>query len=513
MRRKLSILLVILLLVGLIAGCSKTEVSKQDSQSTQTPTQVQTSKEPVTITWMVVSHPSYPYQEDWYAFKQIEKITGVKLKVEAYEGEGFTEKLQIKMASGGLCDVTSGMSRGTSIQYGAEGAFADLSKVMDKLTNFSKWIANGNEGFIKTFKLSDGSLYIFPLKGIAAIDQPAFTYRRDIFEKYGIKEPTTYEELYKVSKQFKEIYPKSTPFSFRYNVINITYYMSRQWNTGGVVYYNIPNDTFQCGYIEDNFKALIEWLRKMYAEELIPADFMSLNTPGWEQLVTNDLTFMCSDNILRIDTFNNQMRTSRPEFTMAYFTPPKGDVPTGVNKMFAALDGGGFCVAANSKNLDEALRVMDMFYIPEVADRLSYGEENVTYRMVDGKKRFIDGKGEYIDIYSVCQLYGLHTVGTYAVIDPYSEVGACGACDECNEGYEKVKNDILPYEPVVNFTGDMMKEVADLETIINTYAHEMIAKFILGTEPMSKWDSYIAEIKNLGCDKLVKYYNDTYKGK
>jgi putative aldouronate transport system substrate-binding protein len=508
-KRFFPVFFAILLSTCLLSGCTIGNVSSSDTQQTQT----QSAKEPVTLTWMVSSHPSYPYQEDWYAFKKIEEITGVKLKVEAYEGDGFTEKLQIKMASGGLCDVTAGMGRSTAIKYGEEGAFADLSQYMDKLPNFSKWISDGNEGFIKTFKTANQNLYIFPLKGIAAVDQAAFTYRRDIFEKYNLKEPTTYDELYKISKQLKELYPESTPFSFRYNLYNITGIMSRQWNTGGLVYYNIPNDTFQCGYIEENFKAMIEWFRKMYAEKLIPADFMSLNTPGWEQLVSNDLTFMCSDNILRIDTFNNQLRPNYPEFTMAYMTPPKGDVSTGVNKIIASLDSSGFCVASESANLNEALRVLDMFYIPEVADRLSYGEENVTYKLVDGKKRFIGEEGEFIDIYGVCQIYGLHTVGTYAVIDPYSEVGACGACDECNEGYERVKNDVLPYEPVVNFTGDTMKEVADLETIINTYAEEMIAKFILGTEPMSNWDNYVAEIKKLGIDKLVKYYNDTYKGK
>ena len=128
MKKSISVLLVVLLSLGLLTGCNTNNVSSSDSQSAQK----QANKEPVTLSWMVSSHPSYPYQENWYAFKKIEELTGVKLKVEPYEGDGFIEKLQIKMASGGLCDVTSGMSSSLSIQYGVEGAFADLSQSMDK---------------------------------------------------------------------------------------------------------------------------------------------------------------------------------------------------------------------------------------------------------------------------------------------------------------------------------------------------------------------------------------------
>lgn len=483
--------------------------SATTAATTAATTTIAASGEPVELSWMVSSHPSYPYQKDWFAFRQMEEMFNVKLNVEAVDGDSYAEKLQIKMAGGNLCDVTSGLSRSDSIMYGAEGAFADLNGYMDLLPDFAAWIADDHQSFIDSFKPSEGSLYIFPLKGISEVDQASFYYRADIFEKNNLSVPTTYTELYDVSVQLHELYPASNPFSFRYNLYNINNMMGVQWNTGGVVYYDYDHDDFRCGYTTENYQAMIQWFNKMYADKLIPADFMSINTAGWEQLVTNDLTFMCSDNCLRIDTFNNQMKNTG--FQLKYMTPPKGDVADGAALNAAAMDSSGFCVAANSKNLEAALRVLDQFYIEDIAHMLCYGEEGKTFKYVDNRERFINEAGEYIDIYGVCQLWGLHTVGTYAIIDPYSEVGACGATPECVEAYDLVKKDLRPYAGIVNFTADQSKTVSDLQTIIETYAQEAVAKFILGTEPLDHWDNFVAEVQKLGVDTLVGYYNDTYK--
>jgi len=40
-------------------------------------------------------------------------------------------------------------------------------------------------------------------------------------------------------------------------------------------------------------------------------------------------------------------------------------------------------------------------------------------------------------------------------------------------------------------------------TDIRTYADEMQVKFVMGTEPISKFDDYVAQINKLGLDKTL----------
>ena len=46
--------------------------------------------------------------------------------------------------------------------------------------------------------------------------------------------------------------------------------------------------------------------------------------------------------------------------------------------------------------------------------------------------------------------------------------------------------------------------------VVHTYAKEMISKFLLGTEPLSKWDEYVATINEMGADKLLAAYESAY---
>jgi putative aldouronate transport system substrate-binding protein len=42
---------------------------------------------------------------------------------------------------------------------------------------------------------------------------------------------------------------------------------------------------------------------------------------------------------------------------------------------------------------------------------------------------------------------------------------------------------------------------------INTYQNEMELKFILGTESLSNWSTYVSTIKRMGIDRAVEIQN------
>ena len=52
----------------------------------------------------------------------------------------------------------------------------------------------------------------------------------------------------------------------------------------------------------------------------------------------------------------------------------------------------------------------------------------------------------------------------------------------------------------------MFSTMSDIET----YRDEMIDKFIMGAEPISNFDSFVAQLKSMGIEDIIKIKQDAY---
>ena len=62
--------------------------------------------------------------------------------------------------------------------------------------------------------------------------------------------------------------------------------------------------------------------------------------------------------------------------------------------------------------------------------------------------------------------------------------------------------------PQLTFTSEELDRRKVLETAIDTLSDEMVVKFTTGQEPMSNWDAFVSQLRDLGVDELVQIYND-----
>ena len=60
--------------------------------------------------------------------------------------------------------------------------------------------------------------------------------------------------------------------------------------------------------------------------------------------------------------------------------------------------------------------------------------------------------------------------------------------------------------PVMIPTIEENEILTTLQADLNTYWREMLTKFVIGTEPLENWDSYVAGMKSLGIDEIVSVY-------
>lgn len=52
-------------------------------------------------------------------------------------------------------------------------------------------------------------------------------------------------------------------------------------------------------------------------------------------------------------------------------------------------------------------------------------------------------------------------------------------------------------------TADEIDLANEVSTDLNTYSSELLTKLIMGEKSLEDWDSYIADLKELGLDELI----------
>lgn len=470
--------------------------------------------QPTTIKMVTSSHPSYPYNNDWFVWKAITEATNVKLDVSAYSSEEYNDKTQLIMASGELPDFMY-LSIAASNKYALDGPFINVMDNLDKAPNFKNWYdsSENSKQILKTYTSSDGNVYIFPLVGTeVTMNKMGWLARLDILKKHNLSVPNTYDELYTVLKELKKLYPDSYPLCFR-DFFDKSgrglELFATQWGTSTDAYYDFNKQEWRYGPIEDNFKELLKYFKKIYTDGLVAPDMLTMVAKGWTDLMSSNRSFFTTDYAVRIDYFNNPMREQNPDANLDLISPPKGNVPSGQSLISrTSYAGGGDCVC-NKKGYETALKFVDWMYSDEGRELLAWGKEGETYKTVDGKRQFItDEKKSTKEV-----LYGLSTFGINQRGDP----------DAITMAFTKQTLDALyktddymtdEYNPKLwmDFTKEEKDVKLGIEESIRTNMQEHVSKFITGELDIdTQWNTYVEGIKQIGIDKYLEVFTSAYE--
>lgn len=465
----------------------------------------------------IASHASWPYQEDWAVWNYIREEIGGTLNINAVPATDFATKFPLIMASRDTFpDLIgfSGKQAGFS-DYCEQGAFAALDDWAEFLPDYNEFwssLPESDQWMKKIRESADGKVYYTPNYGLERYTNlRTWLYRKDIFDKHNLKVPQTTEELYEVSKKLKELYPESYPFCMRSGLQNINV-IGCSWkpNFHYGAYYDFENEKWCYGAGEDTMLEMVEYLNRMVEEKLIPSDFFTISSSGWEELVSTNRGFIMPEYQVRIDFFNGIAREQMPEFNLTAMTPPRADNGTGINmnnKYNQDPSGYAVCNTGDAASIANAMRYLNWFYSDEGSDILSWGKEGETYETIDGKKQFIlENEAD-----NAQTLYGFKTTGTYTRIDPESIDASIS--EEQAATTDFIISNIYPHlDPTLylEFSADDSAIKADLETSLNTFVEENLQKFIIGQRPMSEWDQFRAELSELPVEELLALYEKEY---
>ena len=284
------------------------------------------------------------------------------------------------------------------------------------------------------------------------------------------------------------------------------------WQSGffSNLYYDFDAGIWKWGIREPVMKEMAQYLIKLREEGILPPDYISMETKSWEELMSTDRGFITLDYIVRIDFFNLPNRLENPEYTLALMAPPKPDVPTGTQTLMKSnLNFAGYCVCntGDEESQENAFRFVDWMYSDPAIELLSWGKENETYHIVDGKRKFILEGDEQPQ-----NKYGIATYGLYQVLEV--EANEATYTDEQVAACRQV----LQYlEPQANptmwmpFAEEEAQEAMDLKSALDSYTGEQLSQFLLGQKPMSEWDTFVKGLDDLHVDRLLEIYTQAYR--
>lgn len=449
---------------------------------------------------MVLSHNTYSYQDGWWIWDKLQEKTGIKLNITAVPQTNYGEKLNITVASGEAPDIIA-MDVHQGTQLGMQGALKPVSELAKKAPNLENYIKDNKEIYGQ-FLAGDGEAYVVPTDGYAEDQKMGWLYRKDIFDKHNLKVPTNEEELYQVLKKLKELYPSSYPLCMRSYASRMSLFFT-QWGTGRDYYYDTQSKTWKFGPLDAEYKKATEFMNRLYAEELIPPDFLTLSTEDWQSLLSTDQSFITIDYMVRIDFFNSMLREQNPDYTMA-FMPPAAFGENGravlYNTMFDAQSVG---VYSKTKKLDTVCKFLDFMYSEEGQELTTWGEEGVTYTLnADGEKDF----SKYASRTDFIKEFGMYSSGTHLVDNGNSFI--CIMSDEQRKAFKDSEQYDIPFDPRPIYTDEEYdKYINNISTPLLKYVNEQMSNFIMGTKPMSEWDSVTDYIKKNGIDDVIGFYN------
>jgi putative aldouronate transport system substrate-binding protein len=549
--KKISVLVVCcILLISSFAGCQSTNTQTPDpaastvaadastAASAGTAQEVSSKKLSdtlVTLTAMRDDPASQPLKADSTVLKYLETELNVKLEIEAVPKANFEDKKKLLISTNNLPDL-SYVSQQDLKDYSKNGIFLNISDNMDKMPNFKKLI-EGDYSDLQKLKI-DGSFFGTPVLcrwqsrgGATAL------IRVDLLEANNLAIPKTYDEFYNVLKVLKEKYPDKIPFTNRKGgsisgtekILDcMSYSLGSGMSTNASLYpyydEDIEGGKYVCGPASTQFKEVLSYLHKLYADGLLDPDYATNTSDQWKEKMSSGRALAYFDNAGFGQDFNIALSEIEPNAVLLPIDTMTNSLGQTRNHFYDKnWPTSSYAISAKSKNLDVAIKLLNWYYSEEGCDITGFGIEGETYEYVNGKPTILESVlKQYINenspSYAIQSALGIG----YQSFTPYVDAGgemqmknytnASGnnkSVSRYLEAYNKIEFDPNMREPVLDppFTTEESQRIKEIVSILQNLFLPEYDKYITGITPMSEYDSLVAKARAAGAEELETIYN------
>ena len=501
------------------------------------------------------------YTGELYQFQRLAEEGGVLFDFLSITGADFDVKRNAWLASGDMPDIwldRVGNVKDMLDTYGPRGIFLKVNEHYGKLPNMQKFI-NKYPAYSTATKSPDGNTY-----GIAFIqDYVPFgrgpSIREFMLKEKGIdprKDIQTLDDLtnaLKVLKKYDQDMKGEDNFPWvSRSEDGFIGSVAPMWGVGQKVFYDDAAGKFSFGPLHPRFKPMLEYLAKSYADGLIHPDILAMPDQVFEGYCRQMKGHFWVDNIWNGyfwgDDYDGSFMMSKKGFTP--ILPPKVD---GNKRYYASRAGNNidtnqqWIISARTKYLDNILKMVNWAFSEDGIFTMAMGKENITYIVNEDGLRvwpapgyFTQSRAYIPDTWEVKDFADEMTKAaedwlSWTPPSPWVKITDLPRTWRVFRGfntfvypvemsvptaYEAAPVNIADKQmmvdagvvsdpqPQINFTAAELDRRKVIQTPIETYSDEVVSRMLLGEEPLANFDQFVAKLKEMGVEELVKIYND-----
>lgn len=446
-------------------------------------------------------------------FTELRKRTGLDIEVISIPTATLAQKQKVLLASKkDMPDVFAHQLSWQEVnEFGMQGAFEEILQHKDELPNFKKIFFDETKehgtdaGQLQSMYSIDGGLYMFPQYDMKLVLQHGVLYRKDIFDKHGIKTWEDDEGFYKALKQLKEAYPESTPFVSKQGIAVLSYIAQFNNMRWPYEYYDEEAKTWKYGGADPKFYDILKFVKKLYDEELIDPEFLTATQAAWTNKITQaDKGFVTIDWIGRMTPLTEQASPDVPGYDLRFAAPFGGGKMTTLSVVNA-----GPAVTKNEKS-EKTLKLLDYLLSPSGAELMTVGIEGETYNMKDGKVEYIGFEGKKPANTELEDKHAMFITGTYMRIDRRSSFFQLTEREQeaTDLMVNKKGGGFWPLDPYLTFTPEEADVLNPILVDLTKAAEEFATKFILEENTGDKqWNEWLKKAESIGLSKAIKILN------
>lgn len=463
--------------------------------------------------------------EDRLVYSEYEKMTNMKIKFELVPFDSLEEKRNLALANRDYPDAffTARMPAADLMRYGREGVFVRLDELIDSYAPNLKALMEKYPDLRKALTMPDGHIYSFPSfyspEFLPMLIGTPLWIKQDWLDALGMQEPQTTEQFYEFLKavKTKDLNGNGKADEIPYSGTGITPLIDQlkgAWGVGnrglGHKFVDVDPATGELRFFRttSNFRGLLEYLNKLYSEDLIDKDIFTQDSKTLYAKGANE-QLASTINPNPVTQFNGKNYVG-----LGALKGPNGD------QMYTHIKvpmvwPGAFVITDKNPNPAATVRWMDYFFSDEGATLFFMGKEGVTYeKMPDGTLEYVDEIKNNPDGLTLDQAltnYVSWMGGSYPGYVQMNYFKGSESLPESIAAGEKAKPyqiDELWYS--FNFTEEETEFMTTIGKDIQSYIEEMEAGFITGAKPFSEWDKYVETVKRMGVDKYMEIYKAAY---
>lgn len=533
MKKFVSLLLVVTLVMSVFAACTKKEAKEETETGTKTEevnadvaeATDATSEDPVKIRIFYPDNATLPFKEDWTTIVEAEKMFNVDFEFEVIPIADFSTKVSLALNTGNNTPdvILTATTVGENASLALNGAVVPISDYSEFTPNFNARVEEfALTDAVDNLKLSDGKRYYMPSLYDIPFYDGGLILREDFLVSEGLEAPKTFDDLYQILKAYKAKNPDSYPLTilaaprvlYRMTMPSYGVSLGKNGASGSnTLSWDYEKEEYFTGAISDGYKEYISYLAKLYAEGLLDPEMADpINGDAWAQkMVTGKsmATYAYYDQIgglagsTEIEGYKLQMYPPL-EGTAGVHHQPKSSTGSGV--LFPAA-------TAERDDFERVVRTIDQVFFSEEGAKLwCLGVEGMTYTQEDGKLVYAD---ELVNseegVYKSLQInHGCGADPTQLVWINEREM------TKYDENYARINAEVVEMGNVIQsippaplFDDATAEDAGLLQTPLFDAFEVWTDAFLTGRKSVdADWDDYVAEMKSLKIDDFCKLYND-----